>query len=150
MGWGSKHRGAVGVAALATVALLAPPASLAGAPTKPRNGTYSGVGNMVGNPNHWVQVAFTLKGGVNVDPEAGIYQIPGCSGGFSVPATTLGPNRFETTASNPNQEENTITGRWVSNSRIRGKVVIDRPNAASCGDPGRYVFKYKGKRYGRP
>jgi len=148
MGRGFNGRILLGASPAAT-ALATAPIGYAGEPITPRNGTYSGVGSMDGDESHYAQVGFTLKGG-KIVLTAGVFDIPFCNGGFSVPPTTLGPNRFETTSTGSNMEENRVTGRWVSNTRVKGRVVLERPSAASCGDPGTYVFRYKGKRYGKP
>jgi hypothetical protein len=145
---GFSKRVSVGAVAAALSLLAAAPTG-AGEPIEPRNGTYSGVGAMVDSPQHWVRVGVTLKG-ADVRITAGEYSFPGCTGGVTFNPTTLGPNRFETSSTGPNSETNTITGRWVSNTKIRGKVVLERPSAASCGDPGTYVYRYAARRYGRP
>jgi hypothetical protein len=121
----------------------------AGGPTKPRNGTYSGVGNMVGDPSYSYQVGITLKG-ADVTISASVFTYPGCSGGVGIPSTTLGANKFESTASGANQEETKLKGRWVSNTKVKGKLIMERPSAASCGDPNTYVYRYTAKRYGKP
>jgi hypothetical protein len=139
------------LAALSATVLLAvgPQLGSAGEPTTPRNGTYSGAGALEGDPSNGAQIGFTLKG-ANVVFTARLATLPGCSGSFFLPDTTLGPNRFESTGSGANSEVNRITGRWVSDTKVRGKVTLERPSEASCGDPGTYVYRYSARRYGRP
>ncbi|MGI9019174.1 MAG: hypothetical protein ACR2G3_00495 [Solirubrobacterales bacterium] len=144
---GVRWAGVLATAAAGLFAML-PASAGAGEPTTPRNGTYSGAGAEVSSPAYGVQLGFTLKGGTVTVTAAG-FTLPSCSGGTSFPPVALGPNRFETTSSSSNSEVNRLTGRWVSDTKVRGKVVLERPSAASCGDPGTYVYKYTAKRYGR-
>ena len=146
---GSRQRKLVALTAAAVVLAVVAQPSLAGGPTTPRNGTYSGAGAMEGDPSHGVEIGFTLKG-ADVAFTARVFSLPGCSGGFFLPDTTLAANRFESTSNGANSEVNRVTGRWVSNTKVRGKVTLERPSAASCGDPGTYVYKYSARRYGRP
>ena len=147
---GLRQRKLVALAAAVVVLAVGAQPSVAGAPTTPRNGTYSGAGAMESDPSHGVEIGFTLKSGADVAFTARVVSFPGCSGGFFLPDTTLAENHFESTSNGANSEVNRITGRWVSNTKVRGKVTLERPSAASCGDPGTYVYKYSARRYGRP
>jgi hypothetical protein len=146
---GLKQRALVIVATTVVLAAVSAQPSVAGGPTKPRNGTYSGAGAMTGDASYGVEIGFTLKG-ADVAFTARLFNLPGCTGGFFLTDTTLGPNRFESTYNGSDSEVNRITGRWVSNTKVRGKITLERPSAASCGDPGTYVYRYSARRYGRP
>lgn len=104
---------------------------------------------MVGDETHGMQVGFRFKGG-EVDVRILGFSLPGCNGFTSVPVTTIGANPFETSGTGSNGEENLLKGRWVGAGKVRGKLVLSRPQAASCGDPGTYTYKYSARRYGRP
>jgi hypothetical protein len=135
------------VAMTIVLAAIGAQPSVAGGPTTPRTGTYSGALN--GAPSYGVAIGFTLKN-ADVTFTARLVNLPNCSGGLPLNNTTLGSNRFESTYNGSDSEVNRITGRWVSDTKVRGKITLERPSAASCGDPGTYVYKYSARRYGRP
>jgi hypothetical protein len=140
------------VIALAAALGFALPAQIAAATTpNPRNGTYAGAGPMEGNPQYGVELGFTVKG-TNVHSVARVFTLPGCSGGFFLPEDmTLDENRFagQSVTTMP-PETNDIKARFVTRTRIKGKVTLTREDPASCGDPGTYMYKFSARRYGKP
>ena len=133
--------------AVATVA-MSPAAGTAGTPT-PKEGTYSGAGTIVGDPSHGMELGLRLEG-VNLEITALLVNFPGCSGGASVPQTTVDEGKFETASFGSNSEVNRLKGRWVKPGKVKGKLVLERPEAASCGDQGTFTYKYSARRYGGP
>ncbi|MEO8092466.1 MAG: hypothetical protein ABI726_07155 [bacterium] len=104
---------------------------------------------MVGANTYGMQVGFIFKAGA-VDVRILGFGFPGCNGFTLVPATAIGANKFETSSMGGNDESNLLKGRWVGAGKVKGKLVLARPQVASCGDPGTYVYKYAARRYGRP
>lgn len=129
------------------LAVLSAPA-VAGEQVVPKNGTYSGAGALEGNPTYRFSVGLTLKGGM-VKVTAAEFSFPGCSGGVSFPDVALGSNRFATSSTSTNSESNLMRGRWVDKDTVRGKIVLSRPNDASCGDQGTWIYRFRADRYGR-
>ena len=140
-----------GIVVLASACLAALGAQTAGAGTQltPKPGTYAGAGAMIGESGHGMQIGFTFKGGT-VEVVILGYTFPGCSGFTSVPDAAIGPNRFQTSITGANNEFNRLKGRWVKPGMVRGKLVLKRPDDASCGNPGTYRYTYQAKRYGKP
>ena len=144
-------RGLVATAAISAVAvaLFAPAPVAAGTPV-PRNGTYAGAGTLTGDAQYGVELGFTVRR-PDVMPIARLFEFPGCTGGFFLPDMTLVENHFEGTTSTPSPPEtNSIQADFVTRTRIKGTVTLQRPDAASCGDPGTYVYEFKARRYGKP
>jgi hypothetical protein len=137
-----------GTAATLVAALTLSPGADAGqtVDTVPKPGTYSGAGAMVDEPGYGMEVGFIFDG-ATVDVRILGFGIPGCSGYTSVPAAPIGPNRFETSASDANRSR-TLKGRWVAPGKVRGKMVMTVPMGSNCGTPGTYTFKYAARRYG--
>jgi len=140
-----------GIVVLASACLAALGAQTAGAGTQliPKRGTYAGAGAMIGESSYGIQIGFTFKGGTVHVVLLG-FTFPNCSGFTSVPDAPIGPNRFQTSITGANSEVNRLKGRWVKPGMVRGKLVLKRPDDASCGAPGTYRYKYKAKRYGKP
>ena len=149
MSRGLRQGSLVAIAAAVAVAAAGAQPGVAGEPVEPRDGTYSGAGAMKGDPSFGVEIGFTLED-EEVAFNARLATFPGCSGGFFLPDTALAQGRFASTSNGANSEVNRIIGRWVSKNKVRGKITLERPSAASCGDPGTYVYKYSARRYGRP
>src|SRR5687768_15512195 len=141
MGRGLGRRAiAVAAATLAAVLTFAPGAVAGDEPLVPKPGTYSGAGTMVDNASYGMHVGVIFDG-ATVDVRILGFSIPGCSGYTSVPEVAIGPNRFETSASDTSVSR-TLKGRWVRPGLVRGKLAMTVPGGSPCGTPGDYVFKY--------
>lgn len=113
---------------------------------KPKPGTYSGAGAMIGDPTMGMELAFAFDGSTNSFRLVG-FSAPGCSGYVGVPPASVPKRRFTVTSTDTNRTVE-IKGRWVSPKELAGTMTMTVVPASTCGTPGTYAYKFGARRYG--
>jgi hypothetical protein len=138
-----RRLGWAGVSA-ACVFLVA--AASASGHVKPKPGTYSGAGSMIGDASYGMELAFGFDGATATFKLVG-FGAPNCSGYTSVFPAPVAKHRFKATGSNSDRSV-VITGRWVTPQELTGRMKMTVVPGAMCGTPGTYEYKFSAKRYG--
>ena len=126
---------------------LGTPSGATGGLIEPQRGTYAGAGARIDAPVDGMEVGFTFNEGM-VDVRILGFTFPGCSGYTSVSDGPIAVDRFDLSGVGTMGETQRLKGRWVSRNEVRGKLILERPDPASCGEPGTWVYKYSARRYG--
>jgi hypothetical protein len=134
------------MAAIAACTLILAGAAAPASAKKPRPGTYSGAGSMVGDPSYGMELAFGFDGANASFHLVGFTQ-PACNGYMSVPPAGVAKRRFKLTASNSDRTI-VLKGRWSEPKELSGRMIMTVDPAAVCGTPGTYEYRFGARRYG--